>query len=237
MLIFIGYGRSNLQHHHDAATRPVPPQHEQGQSSILPIFYPKTDPPQTDWLTPPTAANSTNTTSPTLPPVPATPPTNITLDNPYIDYVTVIPTLSTALTTLGRSYHRELNQPVWDAIGAFQQTITAFSNSLLAEELIKGPSIIRTIRASSTLEDAQQAWSKFLNLPGSSSASDTSKRSLAGAKKPLPKEGGFYSHKDLWGRKAELEERQSREGKSRIHDAVVKWEEEHGRRLPSAFVA
>lgn len=61
------------------------------------------------------------------------------------------------------------------------------------------------------------------------------KRSLTSAKRPLPFEGGFYRHKDLWGRGPEA--RESREGKARMYDAVVRWEEQHGGRQPRPFVA
>jgi hypothetical protein len=46
-----------------------------------------------------------------------------------------------------------------------------FSSSLLQAGLIHTNATIRTLRAQSTLEAAQLAWSRILNLPGSSTAS------------------------------------------------------------------
>ncbi|KAF2195489.1 hypothetical protein K469DRAFT_744063 [Zopfia rhizophila CBS 207.26] len=101
------------------------------------------------------------------------------LDGPYIEYVSAIPNLSTALTALGRSWHRELNHPVWTAVDALQQSIGEFSSALLQANLTHSNSTIRTIRASSTLEDAQMAWSRILNLPGSASGGPSERRSPA----------------------------------------------------------
>jgi hypothetical protein len=42
---------------------------------------------------------------------------------------------------------------------------------MLSNELIHGPAMLRSIRASSSLEDAQQAWARVLNLPGATTAS------------------------------------------------------------------
>ena len=141
-----------------------------------------------------------------------------TLDGPYVDYITAVPNLATSLTTLGRSWHKEMNRPVWEAIDALQQGMTAFSSSMLAAELIGSQAVLRTIRASSALEDAQQSWSRFLNLPGSSKAGDDdggggipggitapvrkARRNLGGAyARPEPTAGGgHYTHQDLWGR-------------------------------------
>ncbi|KAF2661739.1 hypothetical protein K491DRAFT_773716 [Lophiostoma macrostomum CBS 122681] len=96
--------------------------------------------------------------------------TDIGLDEPYIEYVSTLPTLSTALITLGRSWHREMNRPVSDAISALEQTIDQFSTSLLTAGLVHSNSTLRTIRSSATLENAQVAWGRILNLPGAPSA-------------------------------------------------------------------
>lgn len=161
-----------------------------------------------------TTPNATDSTSTEPPPSPTEAPTfptssasNISLDNPYTDYVSSIPTLANALIDLGRAWHKELNGPVADAISAFQQTITQFSTSMLENDMLDSQSILRTIRASSSLEDAQVAWSRPLNLPGTSG---TKKRSEAASRRQLS-EDQFYTHKDLWGRQKEVKRRQGKE--------------------------
>jgi hypothetical protein len=172
---------------------------------------------QATWITTP---NTTNGTDP-APPFPSTSaPSNTSIDNPYLDYVSSIPTLSGALTALGRAWHKEMNKPVWEAIDALQKTISTFSSDMLSADLIHSQSVLRTIRASSSLEDAQQAWARLLNLPG---GAKTVKRWVEvevqtnkvqqvrrdavekeGVKRPPPV-GAFYTHKDLWGRAAAAE--------------------------------
>ncbi|KAJ4303754.1 hypothetical protein N0V90_002655 [Kalmusia sp. IMI 367209] len=155
------------------------------------------------WITVPdntTAVDPTTTeTSPRPPTLTPTPPSEITLDTPYTTYVSSIPTLANALVALGRAWHKELNTPVSEAIAALQQTVTTFSTSMLEANLLNSSSILRTIRASSTLESAQVAWSRALNLPGNAGAR---KREVETLRKPLD-EGQFYTHKDLWGRNVE----------------------------------
>lgn len=147
------------------------------------------------------------TALPTATPTPA----NITSDlsAPYIDYVSSIPNLSTSLTSLGRSYHREMNAAVHEAIDGLQQSMTVLQSAMLQSDLIQPNAVIRTIRASSSLEDAQQAWSRFLNLPGRVSAPaggdddgvtpDITKREADSTRAP-PGDGRHYTHKELWGR-------------------------------------
>ncbi|KAF2640016.1 hypothetical protein P280DRAFT_518447 [Massarina eburnea CBS 473.64] len=168
------------------------------------------------WTTPP---NTTNGTTNPLPPNPTIPtdgsmttvltettsappllsslpdPSNISLDDPYLDYILSVPNLATALTKLGRAWHKELNKPVWEAIDALQTTITSFSSSLLSANLTHSQAVLRTIRASSSLEDAKGAWSRLLNIPG---MKNSAKRHVEG-KKPAPM-GDFYTHEELWGR-------------------------------------
>ncbi|KAF1848522.1 uncharacterized protein K460DRAFT_375375 [Cucurbitaria berberidis CBS 394.84] len=212
---------------------------------------------KTSWLLP---DNTTNATGPSKVPLPPTlpltssillPPTapaaptatptlgNITKDlsASYIDYISSIPNLSSGLTTLGRSYHKEMNAPIYQAIDALQQSISAFQSTILQSELISSQAIIRTIRASGSLEDAQQAWSRFLNLPGrvSSPGGDTGgsddvnpvgiKKRAGTSTRPPSAEGRHYTHKELWGRD-ELKARQSKEGKPRWSDAIVRREEQ-----------
>ncbi|KAF2687712.1 hypothetical protein K458DRAFT_267806, partial [Lentithecium fluviatile CBS 122367] len=179
---------------------------------------------KTAWITVPNNTNSSSTnpdsTAPTPPFPSTTAPSNTSLETPYTDYISSIPTLSSALTTLGRAWHKEMNKPVWEAIDALQQTISTFSSEMLSADLIHSQSVLRTIRASSSLEDAQQAWARLLNLPGAANSQkrwievevETSKvqqvraNGTEGAKRPLAT-GGFYTHKDLWGRAPAAEAR------------------------------
>ena len=66
---------------------------------------------------------------------------------------------------------------------------------MLEADLLNSTSILRTIRASGSLESAQVAWGRALNLPGV--AAKKKRREKA---RPKLNEGGFYSHQDLWGR-------------------------------------
>jgi len=187
------------------------------------------------WLTPTNLTNETGTPAltPTLPlsssliqpsTLPTSTPTlNTTttdLSTPYMDYVSAIPNLSTSLTSLGRAYHREMNTPVYQAIAGLQQSLSVLQSSMLQNNLIRANAVVRTLRASSSLEDAQQAWSRFLNLPGTATTSDgdtgnsgtgaptadpdapgahtLTKRALQ-ARPPL-REGAHYTHQDLWAR-------------------------------------
>ncbi|KAG9190283.1 hypothetical protein G6011_08371 [Alternaria panax] len=189
---------------------------------------------RTAWLLPDNFANTSipiNSTMPTqatptlpitaslaLPSVlPSMTPTldNLTVDltTPYMDYVQAIPNLSSSLTTLGRSFHREMNSPVAEAITGLQQTLTTLQTAMLESDLISAQAILRTIRASNSLESASTAWSRFLNLPGggsddddagSASPSPTSNTpgilGRAELQRPPPKDGKFYTHLELWNR-------------------------------------
>ncbi|KAF2631657.1 hypothetical protein BU25DRAFT_455092 [Macroventuria anomochaeta] len=145
------------------------------------------------------------------------------LSTPYIDYVSSIPNLSTSLTSLGRAWHREMNSPVNQAIGVLQESITTLQTTMLQNELISSSAVLRTVRASSSLESAQQAWNRFLNLPGSTGSSDsgndtpTSSRKRSIQRLP-PANGRQYTHKELWGRKE-----QSKTGEPSQNDAVIEW--------------
>ncbi|KAL1609697.1 hypothetical protein SLS59_001206 [Nothophoma quercina] len=199
---------------------------------------------KTAWLNPTNITNTTdlslNATAPLTPTLPisaslvlpSTLPTstasleNITTDlsTPYIDYVSSIPNLSTSLTSLGRAWHREMNSPVNEAIGVLQESINTLQTTMLQNELISSSSVLRTIRASSSLESAQQAWSRFLNLPGSvDGSSNTDTDTPASSRKRSihrlePADGRHYTHKELWGRKV-----QSKDGESSQDDAIVEW--------------
>jgi hypothetical protein len=109
-----------------------------------------------------------------------------------------------------------MNYPVYEAIEALQQGISVFQSSLLQNELIRSQAVIRTIRASSTLEDAKQTWSRFLNLPGRGGNTDGSdegttpntptvttrfveKRRVVKAAF-TPTVTRLYTHQELWNR-------------------------------------
>jgi hypothetical protein len=150
---------------------------------------------------------------------------NVTTDlsTPYIDYVSAIPSLGTSLTSLGRAWHREMNSPVREAISVLQESLNTLQTTMLQGELIGSSAVLRTIRASSSLESAQQAWSRFLNLPGSAGSGDdgedaSSTPSKRSVQRLPPANGKQYTHKELWGRKE-----QSRTGESSHRDVVIEW--------------
>jgi hypothetical protein len=152
---------------------------------------------------------------------------NLTIDltSPYLDYVSSLPNLASSLTTLGRAFHREMNAPVSEAISGLQQSLNTFQTSLLASELITAQAVLRTIRGSSSLETAQEAWGRFLNLPGGSGGDEDAAadpgatapvaRGLFGRtalKMPPPKDGKFYTHQELWNRSEVKAETPAQEG-------------------------
>lgn len=101
-----------------------------------------------------------------------------------------------------------MNSPVYAAIGSLQECLSEFSTSLLEAEVLETPAILKTIRASSSLESAQQAWGRILNLPGTESSSSRSserKREVEVGREPhrfpYVKVGSTYTHKELWGRR------------------------------------
>lgn len=87
---------------------------------------------------------------------------------------------------------------------------------MLAADLIHSSSVLRSIRASSALEDAQLAWARELNLPGGAKAGKrrwlevevhNAKMEEVGVGKArekrkidFPRLGRLFTHKDLWGR-------------------------------------
>jgi hypothetical protein len=111
---------------------------------------------------------------------------------------------------------------------------------MLQNDLISSQAILRTIRASSSLENAQVAWGRILNLPGSDDDSgNTNAGTGSGGRlpglgkrqvvsddearshlRPLPTTGIYYTHEELWGR-AKL----SMEGKVKRTDAGAQSEE------------
>lgn len=188
------------------------------------------------------------TALPTVLPTSTPNPENVTSDlsTPYIDYVSSIPNLSTSLTTLGRIWHREMNAPVSQAIQVLQESITTLQTTMIQNELIGSSAVLRTIRAGSSLESAQQAWSRYLNLPqetGSSDSGDSdsggntpgqrihsfSRRSVQ--RLPIPN-SRLYTHKELWGRKERLSA-----GVPSQHDTVTEWREHTDGRHARSFKA
>ena len=145
-----------------------------------------------------------------------------------------------------------MNAPVREAISGLQQSLSTLQSAMLQSDLISSQAVLRTIRASSALENAQVAWGRFLNLPGrvSNSGGDSGtsdagvgsddggsgarKRDVGGvggeakSKRLSPAAGKYYTHEELWGRD-ESRPRTSKEGKARWYDAVVQWEERRAR--------
>lgn len=188
------------------------------------------------------------TALPTVFPTSTPNPENVTSDlsTPYIDYVSSIPNLSTSLTTLGRIWHREMNAPVSQAIQVLQESITTLQTTMIQNELIGSSAVLRTIRAGSSLESAQQAWSRFLNLPQDTGSSDSgdndsgdntpgqrihsfSRRTVQ--RLPVPN-SRLYTHKELWGRRE-----RSNAGVPGQHDAVTEWREHTDGRHARSFKA
>lgn len=200
---------------------------------------------QVAWTTVPDNTTAPdNTTDPTQTGVPQPPtPTsaqayNISLDEPYVDYISSIPTLANALVHLGRAWHKEFNGPVREAIGALQEAVTQFSTSMLEGDLLNSTSILRTIRASSSLESAQVAWSRVLNLPGA--AGTKKKRGEEEVKRPQLADGQFYTHKELWGRSGGTVPRQAKneDGESSEASGVeAAWSEWRIEKIARRFVA
>jgi hypothetical protein len=151
---------------------------------------------------------------------------NVTMDlsTPYIDYVSAMPNLSTSLTSLGRAWHREMNSPVREAITMLQESMNYLQTTLLQSGLISSSAVLRTIHASSSLESAQQAWNRYLNLPGSAgSADDGEDASSLSSKRSVqclpPANEMQYTHKELWGRVEQL-----KAGEPSQQDKVTEWQ-------------
>jgi hypothetical protein len=133
-----------------------------------------------------------------------------------------------------------MNAPVNEAIQGLQQALTSLQTTMLQSNLISSQAILRTIRASSSLENAQVAWGRFLNLPGAAENSGNTgsgtgsggilpglgKRQVAldgeagKIMRPPPAAGQYYTHEELWGR-----ERPSTKGKAKRTEARAGSEE------------
>jgi hypothetical protein len=123
---------------------------------------------------------------------------------------------------------------------------------MLQNNLISSQAVVRTLHASSSLENAETAFGHILNLPGSGGSSsdgadDTSnsndnsngaitrrreihvEEGVDGAgtniARPPPASGMYYTHQELWGRD-ELRPRPDKEGRQRWFDGVVRWEKQ-----------
>lgn len=137
------------------------------------------------------------------------------LSNPYTDFVSAIPNLAGTLTSLGRAYHKEMNAPVYQAVAALQQSLSTLQVAMLEDELINSQSVIRTIRASGSLEAAKVAWNRFLNLPGRIDTADQADENAT--RRSVLKSGGvtkrskvhtpghLFTHRELWGVRAMAE--------------------------------
>ena len=155
---------------------------------------------------------------------------NVTVDlsAPYIDYISAMPNLGASLTSLGRAWHREMNSPVNEAIDILQESIATLQTTMLEHDLLGSSAVLRTVRASSSLESAQQAWSRFLNLPGSTGTSTPgdetqTPRGKRSNQRLSPGNGRQYTHKELWGRKES-----SPIGEPSQHDGIVEWRMHRG---------
>ena len=134
-----------------------------------------------------------------------------------------------------------MNSPVREAIQGLQQALPTLQTTMLQHSLIGSPGVLRTIRASSSLENSQVAWGRFLNLPGKAGASDNgttdpdasagsggtvSRRQVgseASAARLPPADGKYYTHKELWGRYGSRWG-VTREIKARWADVLAQWE-------------
>lgn len=131
-----------------------------------------------------------------------------------------------------------MNGPVEEAIVAFQQSMSTLQSTFLASNLIGAQSVLRTIRASNTLENAKAAWGRPLNLPGRGSSSSDSantdestteglkkrnvdQRGEARHEKAAPSAGMYYSHQELWGR-SERAPRTPKYGKGSHNEVLVR---------------
>jgi hypothetical protein len=138
-----------------------------------------------------------------------------------------------------------MNTPVNEAISSLQRSITTMQTTMLESDLINSQAIIRAIRASNSLESARQAWSSFLNLPGSvgggedadadGAATPPSMSKRDALNLPPPADGRFYTHQELWGRSAPRP-RTWMQGKVRPDDAVVQAEEQRAKSAKDAKV-
>jgi hypothetical protein len=109
-----------------------------------------------------------------------------------------------------------MNSAVYQAVMGLQQSLTTLQTTMLQNNLIGSQAILRTIRASSSLENSKTAWSRFLNLPGSGSTGNTGGSSGTGTGsdsgdsgsgvtrrallRPPPADGTYDTHKELWER-------------------------------------
>lgn len=136
-----------------------------------------------------------------------------------------------------------MNLPVSGAIGSLQQSLSAFQSAMLNAKLIASLAVIRTIRASSGLEAAQTAWGRPLNLPSGDDENDDADEGSKPAlltdrpvvspreekRRPPPKDGKFYTHRELWNR-SEPRYMEVTEVKSSLCDGVAKSEDEENQR-------
>ncbi|KAH6643941.1 hypothetical protein C7974DRAFT_299322 [Boeremia exigua] len=183
----------------------------------------------------PTLPMSSSMVLPSTLPTGAPIPENTTdLSAPYVEYVSSIPNLSTSLISLGRAWHREMNAPVNQAVAVLQESINSLQITMLQSELIGSPAVLRTIRASSSLESAQLAWSRFLNLPGSTGRKESGDDAPGASRRRSvqrlpPVNGRQYTHKELWGRREN-----TRAGDLDHHNTVVESPEQVGDRHVTA---
>jgi hypothetical protein len=147
-----------------------------------------------------------------------------------------------------------MNSPINEAIQGLQQSLSSLQTTMLQNDLISSQAILRTIRASSSLENAQVAWGRILNLPGSDDDSGNTnagagsggilhglvKRQVAsdgeaGSHLSLPPAAGrYYTHEELWGREKAATERKVKRTDAGVRSehrraSTVKADAENGR--------
>ncbi|KAF1988815.1 hypothetical protein K402DRAFT_373151 [Aulographum hederae CBS 113979] len=89
------------------------------------------------------------------------------LDEQYLNYTSCIPTLSSRLISRGTRYHDEANSPVFNALQDLARAIPSLGTALRDANITSREAMVRTLRAGSTVVDAQSAWDRELNYPGS----------------------------------------------------------------------
>ncbi|KAJ9664814.1 hypothetical protein H2201_005035 [Coniosporium apollinis] len=88
------------------------------------------------------------------------------VETTYLSYIDTIPTFAQAIESQGRTWHDEMNAPVFANLQSLGAAIQAYGSSLRRVQLISQTSMIRTIRAVSAVSNAQRSWGRPFNYPG-----------------------------------------------------------------------
>ncbi|KAF2835022.1 hypothetical protein M501DRAFT_477453 [Patellaria atrata CBS 101060] len=92
--------------------------------------------------------------------------TSIPLDGDYLPYVDEISSLAAAVKARGQTWHDEENWTVFQNLRGLSTAVHNYGSTLRRRGLISQTATIRTIRAVSSLTDAQTAWDRPMNYPG-----------------------------------------------------------------------